>query len=402
MPAAAGSSGGGGGAGDVRAGGAYYELSGKDKLSPALDKAESKVKKFSKAIKEHAIIEGGLGQIFEKAGQGGALGLGIALAQKGVEELGGSLHEWVTGAEAASKRFKEANEAATRAAEAQSKAIEEQLAAMRELVATSDKWAATLATPAERIKEVERRLGVVAGKLADLDRRARARGEAGPLEAAIGGELTREREALEKERLKLLDPLTHDEGFAARLNALAAEIEDTGPKLDGFQAKVADLFKTITKDSPAAAAEFERFMILAGGRDALDRLEAGRKALEDYVKEVRQTRAEVGLSPHEIQLRRAAELGVNTEDARRELLGGSGLGLAVSSFLVGLPALARLAAPQLAGITGQAAGGFLTQGQAFQQFGLSETGRKLDEALGIFRRLAKETGEAVADELKAK
>ncbi len=58
------SAGGGGGGKDVRAGGAYYELWGKDKLGPVLEKLEKKAKAFgsfmSGLAKQTAIAGGAL------------------------------------------------------------------------------------------------------------------------------------------------------------------------------------------------------------------------------------------------------------------------------------------------------------------------------------------------------
>src|SRR5262245_25089389 len=84
MPAMGGS-GGGAQAGDVRAGGAVYEIAGRDGLSPVLDKLKAKTKGFTDFMKRNgaALMAGGFGVL------GGGVAGAVTAAARAWDEIAG-------------------------------------------------------------------------------------------------------------------------------------------------------------------------------------------------------------------------------------------------------------------------------------------------------------------------
>lgn len=405
MPAESGSGlSSGSGAADISAAGAEFVLSLKDDASPRLAKVQEGVKGFAKTTKQHMLpLKGLMGNIFTLAGTGGLLGVGIGTAQLGLESLAESAREWITGAQAAARAQERAAEVAEHAAGVQNRMIEESVARLRELAAAGDKWAATLASPAERLGDIERRLRAARDRQAELLREFH-KGEQSPAQAAAGSaafdELGKQILEMEARRLKLLDPLTHDDDFVKRVNALRHEIATTAPALDGFRAKVEALFAGQVHN-PASRLELMQLMDEAAGRDARDKIDAAAKTLGDYVKAAELAERQAGMTAHQVALMNAELAGVGgsaLDDARRTLLSGGGVGQLLGMTLGTLPAIGA-AVKGLAGATTR--GTFAAPGAvAAQVFGGARGATDLLAAIRDGRGgLPRAIGEAVAQAL---
>lgn len=382
MPAASGAGGGGGGsAHDVRAGGAFYELTGKDKLGPVLDKAEDKVKEFSKTVKAHASVEGSLGKLLNLAGSGGALGLGIGSVLEAGKALKTAFFDAVSGAaefqSVLEQSAKAAAEIGARIADAGTAArdaagllttregkggaltagIKEQQRILEELLIQQRAAEA-------RVKELEGFNGTLR-LTGNLDTRRSAAAEN---LKAITAEIDKARAAMKSltsERDKFFDIRGDVNRLREAMNLAVA------PKFEGFVGQVKELERQLGSKAPRGL--FGVLLKDAEIADAAVKINAATDALKAHVQAQRQAQMEFGKTADEIALMRAELAGVDKElieNARRELGSGSTLAGILGAVL---PALGNLAGQgnRLSGLFDSVKSGFNTA-SARQQFGIGD------------------------------
>lgn len=420
MPAAPSGGGGGASAGDVRAGGAYYEIVGRDTVTQTMDKIRAHAQQFVRDMKgifkqlsdeeEKPKASGGLAGLLTK---GGALVAGIgALAKVGavIQDL------WVNTA----KWEQELGRAAFQANEA--------ARAFDRVVATRDEWTAIMSGPnkagalefdaaqaersakaalavAERQREVLEKLGsyglsnfgaAIAGDL--RKDQATAQAELSRAEAEASKML--ERAASKRKELeRAIDPNTNP-AFRAAVDSLNAEMKRSGEEpLEGFRAKVAELEREF--GSVFTAAQLADLKFQAAFVDAEKRTQAATRALREFVDAQRAAREDADLNPTEKELARFRRSGADPDAvaaAGRELLGGGGVGMMLRQFLAIGPQIAQIAKAAQVDVKG----GFSTA-SARQQFGYGDTLRApLDRLVKLTESSPEKIGAAVADNLKVK
>ena len=417
MPAKGGSGGGGSGASDIRAGGAEYELKLRDKMTSELAKAQEGVKNFAKAAKQHmAPLAGAMGQIFNAAGTGGVIGVGVAVGQKLLGAMTDSISEAVLG----TKSFQKELDRAVAAAGALSTKAAEIAAATRE-------WAAAATTPGDRGAVFSRMLEEqqeMMGKLM-AERKAAvaeyggttggrglglfltgglddARGKGLAALKAIDAEIAKVHAGMAKmaeESRRIADPLK-DPGFVGAVNKLGDAMSDArwGGALEGFSEQVRQLEKQ--HGTGGTGDLFGRLFNEAAAADAAVRIRAATKALTDYTLAQAKAGQQALMTASEFALMNAAAAGVDAgtiADAQARLalldsnmgggLAGLGLGAAIGEAI------------KMGNVAGQSVrGGFVTPGAiASQMFG-GQGGNEIKKA--IDKLAAGKTG--LADEIAAK
>lgn len=399
------SGGGGASGGDIKAGGAYYELQLRDKMAAQLAKAQGAVKGFAETAKKHmAPLGGALGQIFNVAATGGAIGIGIGLVQKGIEFLN----------ERAAQAEKEREEAQKRAqaemAETK-KRIEETVASMRGLTAETEKWSATIVAPADRLLDLTTRIKAAFAERDAVGARAEGDGREDAIKRAKVEELGRLAMELDARRRKILDPFK-DDAFVRKLNELKEAMKDVKEEAGEHAKAMAALFRAAAAPKDPAvlkkmgeeldAARFKDWEVAV--KAELDSIDEGiRKAtrsLEDFVDAKKLAAAQSMMTEGEKAIdnarRGGADAGVlaDMEGQIRLLESNMGGGLAGLGIAAALSQAVKMGAATNASVRG----GFVAPGAiAAQMFG--GAGGKVEKLLDKIAEgkggLAREIGRAI-------
>lgn len=425
MPAKPPGGAGGTSANDIKAGGASFELVLKDEMSSRLAKVQEGVKGFAEKVKRYsAPLAGGLGQLFEVGARGGALGVGIALGQKALSAVSDEIGELALGTKTFQKNLDAAVESATQLSQRAS-----------EISASAREWAGAAVGPMGRAGELSTGLDRVREKLqqiyAERDKAASAldsvlsfRPGSDPnrnMALLLAGKLDESRNAaktalkgidtelektlataieLDKSISRILNPAS-DPAFRGATAKLSEEMKSSLEEpLTGFQRKVADLKKQF--GVPGTEPIFQMLMDDAAIADSEARIQAATKALTDFVSAEKLAESQSGKTAREIALLNAEAGRVPKEvldQARRDLLGGGGVGQLLGMFLGALPDISTLTR----GMRSTVAGG-LGGGAGLQQFGYGSSLAK--EQTDLLKwlvdgkgKLPDRIGQAVADGL---
>lgn len=410
---------GGGGAGNIRAGGAEYELALRDNMTAQLNKVQNGVKGFAEKVKKHmAPLGGALGQIFETGARGGAIGVSVALAQKAIGAVSDSIGEWAFG----TKSFKRELEASVSLAGR----LSEQSA---EIAASTREWAG-MAT--NRLGRVGRLDAGVADQEAIL---ARLRAERAKTRAAfdrnfgvtgrniglgIIGELGTSQDAA-RDALKSIDAeiakvvktlgdlrgesfrafdVMSDKSFLNSIEKFKDSMREARSEDDigAFTKQVRDLRRAFGGDASTKSL-FDNLKNEAGYTETRIKINAATKALTDYVAAQELARKQADMTGDQIAIMNAEIAGVDAAaiaSARRSLLSGSGMGQLLGGFLSTLPAIGEA----IKGLSSSTRGGFVTPaGVAQQMFGGGST-KTLQEIRDGKGGLPQAIGRATSAELR--
>lgn len=390
MPAKPPGGAGGTSANDIKAGGASFELSLKDELSGRLKAAQTGVKNFTESVKRYsAPLAGGLGQIFEVASRGGLLGAGIAIGQQAIMGLSDEIADLISNATTLNKEVERFGKLS-----AESLKIWERSFSAADARLLSESAPNRTAAITSEIARLERELsGVKIASKDAADEVDRLSGKAitdpdrfklwagGGLEASLKAATDRMSEAdkaaeklagrLSKLRTDLATERDPVKRFGADISAMEAALNDAIGTF-GMSADRAKLFRMEMAGVPEHILQTNRLLVdtleymTANAEKAKQQAESV-KNLQDYVANELFAAKTAGLSPREIELLKAQRAGVPgdvLDQARRDLLGGGGVGQLLGRFLGALPDISTLTR----GMRSTVAGG-LGGGAGLQQFG---------------------------------